>query len=412
MRLFKLGMILVATLFLAGCWSYREPDDTAWVMAVGLDRGRENDLTVSLQIAVPANISGGEAGGGGGGMKDAVEVISVEVATLQEGLELSRAWVDRRVDLSHTKFVVFGRALAEEDVGSFLGVLTRFREFRPTVKVAVANGRAEDLLRAAKPLLESSPAKYWELLAEGWAASEFIPLDGLRRLNIDAKSPGGAPGAILVAVAREKKNGTPDGGVKEEDLLIAGTIPRRGGPEVDIMGYAIFDKGRMIGVLNAGESTIRKAIRGTFRSSLRSVDDPLNPDKLIVLQVVPREPPQVDIRIGEDGLPRVAVMIPLEGDIQSIESGENYERPERLALVEQAVEEAFQRDARAALDKAQSEFGVDIFSLGFRAKRLFPTWQAWDDFNWDEKFPEAEISIEIDFKVRRVGLIRETVPLR
>ncbi|MBE0466347.1 MAG: Ger(x)C family spore germination protein [Candidatus Desulforudis sp.] len=397
-RALKLGVILLTVLFLAGCWDYQEPDETAWVTALGVDRGRENLLTVTLQIAVAAQVAGGVEGPGGG-PGEAMVVVSMEAPSILSAIELTHAWINRRVDLSHARVVVFGRELAEAAFDRYLMPLTRHRDFRPSTKVLVANGRAETLLQQGEPVLETSTALYWTLQTGAWDLTEFIPRDGFGPIVVDAKSPGAAAMPALVGLEREDE-GPPDPTRTPKGAHMAGTIPRRGGTKIDVMGAAVISGGRMVGVLNGDETGIVKMTRGDFRRTTKTLEDPLHPGQFIVVEVVPREPPRVDVRIM------------LEGDITSIQSGEHYERPEKVRLVERAVEESFRSDARVALDKAQNEFGADVFTIGFHAKRLFPTWPAWEAFEWDEKFPDAEISIDFDFRVRRIGLMRETVPFR
>lgn len=400
-------VLILMILCLPGCWDYRELDETAWVTAIGLDRGRENVLTVTLQIAVARNIAPAPGGGGGGGSEGLV-VTSMEAPSLLSALEFTHAWIDRRVDLSHTKVFIVGRELAESDFTAFIMPLARFPEFRPTVGVLVANGRAENVLREADPVLELSPGKLWDQMTGAWAATEFIPRSDFRRVYIDTGSPGAAGLAALIGVEREKE-GPPDPSHKAKGVHMAGTIPRRGGQKIEVMGAAVIEGDRMVGVLNGDETGVAKMVRGTFREMIKTVPDPRHPGRFLTVRVYPREPPAVDVRIGADGMPRVAVLIPLEGSILGIQSGEHYERPERVHQVERAVEKSLMTDARAALDKAQHEFGADFFALGYHAKQRFPTWQAWEEFAWDEKFPDAEISFDFDFKVRRIGILRETV---
>ncbi|WP_083756666.1 Ger(x)C family spore germination protein [Candidatus Desulforudis audaxviator] len=406
-----MAVLILAVLCLPGCWDYRELDETTWVTAVGVDRGRENTLTVTLQIAVAANIAGGGDGRGGAGAGETVLVTSMEAPSLLSALEFAHAWIDRHVDLSHTKVIIVGRELAETDFAATVAPLVRFPQFRPTIRVLVANGRAEAVLREAAPVLEASPGKFWELQVGGWDVTEFIPRADFHQIYIDMSSPGAAGLVGLVAV-RRREEGPADPSHKAKGSHMAGTIPRRGGPGIEMMGAAVIHGGRMVGVLNGDETGIGKMVRGTFREMIKTVRDPLHPGRFIVVRVFPREPPAVQVRIGDDGTPRVSVRVPLEGDILAIQSGEHYERPERTRQVEQAVKESLMTDARATLDKAQNEFGADFFALGYHAKRLFPTWQAWEAFAWDEKFPDAEISIDFDFRVRRIGLLRETVPWR
>lgn len=62
----KLAMVLrkalvlvlcTMVLSLTGCYDYSEPDEKAWVLAIGVDKGRENKLTVTSVVAVAVRVA-------------------------------------------------------------------------------------------------------------------------------------------------------------------------------------------------------------------------------------------------------------------------------------------------------------------------------------------------------------------
>ena len=95
----------------------------------------------------------------------------------------------------------------------------------------------------------------------------------------------------------------------------------------------------------------------------------------------------------------------------STQSGENYGRPDMVHILEEAVEKSLLEDINGTVAKSR-ELGADFLGLGLHAKKLFRTWPEWVAYNWDEKYPGADITVSVDFKVRRAGLIHEAVPLR
>jgi spore germination protein KC len=62
-----LGLGLVASLLLGGCWDQVEIEELAFALAVGLDQGTGGNLAVTLQVAVPPPQGSGAASGGGPG---------------------------------------------------------------------------------------------------------------------------------------------------------------------------------------------------------------------------------------------------------------------------------------------------------------------------------------------------------
>lgn len=405
-------LALAFLLAAAGCFDYHEPEEVAWVLAIGLDKGRQNVLTMTAVVAIPKSIAGGGGGpsgpgGGGGGRK--FQTVSMEVPTLLSGLELLNSVIDRRTDLSHTKWIVFSRELAEEDIGRYLAPLARFRQFRRTTTIVISQVRAGDFLNRGVPVLEDNVGKYYELLWRGWRYTEFIPYDTFHQFYIRAKSPGTAPVAVLASTER-KAPVYPDSSPKPKGVYEAGRLPREGGGGIEVAGAAVFNGGRMMGTLNGDETGMAKMLEGTFRRTILSLPDPRHPDKYVIVEVKLRRQPHVEVRINKEGLPVIKVEAHLEGDIISIQSMEDYERPEKIPIIEGAVRERLLEDMNRAVAKSL-EWGVDFMGFGLHAKKLFRTWQEWENYRWNEKFARASISVNLDFKVRRIGLLHESIPI-
>ncbi|WP_347490644.1 Ger(x)C family spore germination protein [Desulfoscipio sp. XC116] len=402
----SLALLLLLGLILPGCYDYSEPDERAWVLAMGLDKGRQNVLTVTVVIAVPKNIvggSGGEPTGGGG-----FYTVSLEAPTLLSSLELLNAMVDRRADLSHTKWFVFSRELAEESIAPYFGPITRFYQFRRSSHVVICEGRAEDFLAKGTPKLEDNVGKYYELLQRGWRNTEFIPFDTFHEFYIKSKEPGVASVALLASLDRETSV-FPDNSFKPKGNYQAGRIPREGGDKIEVMGGAVFKEGRMIDTLDGDEVGMQKLFEGTLSFSIMDVLDPKEPDRFLIIEVRPRQKPKIDVRIV-DGYPQITADVKLEGEILSIQSGYNYEKPDNLPVLEEAVEKHVREDLEKTIAKSQ-KLGADFLGFGLHAKKLFWTWSQWEAYKWDEKYAGANIAVNVDFKIRRIGLVRKMTPL-
>ncbi|AGL02713.1 Ger(x)C family spore germination protein [Desulfoscipio gibsoniae] len=417
----KLAMVLrkalvlvlcTMVLSLTGCYDYSEPDEKAWVLAIGVDKGRENKLTVTSVVAVPKDIAGGggqsEPGGGGGG-QGGFFTVSIDTPTILSNLELANTVVDRRVSLSHIKWIVFSRELAEEGIGEYVAPLVRFHQFRRSSQLIICEGRAEDFLAKGMPRLEDNVGKFYELMQRGWRFTEFIPFDSFHQFYYKSENPGVEPVAQLAALGNDDP-AYPDNSPKPKGQYQAGRIPRKGGSEIEIMGGAVFKEGRMMGTLNGDEVGVQKLFFGTLKRTIVDVHDPNHPDRYIIVDVIPRQKPRVDISITE-GRPQIAVDVKLEGQIISLQSGEDYEKPDRLYIVEDAVQRAIGEDINNTIAKSK-QLNADFLGFGLHAQKLFQTWPQWIAYNWKEKFTDADITVDVDYKVRRTGLVHEMVPLK
>ena len=57
------------------------------------------------------------------------------------------------------------------------------------------------------------------------------------------------------------------------------------------------------------------------------------------------------------------------------------------------------------LNKTTKEFNADIAGFGAHMSKNFLTWREWKDFDWLSRYKDATFVIDVDFKVRRPGLI-------
>lgn len=403
-----LSIVLLASMLflLPGCYDYTEPDEKAWVLAIGLDKGQQNELTVTLVIAVPKGIGGGEMGPVG---EKTYFSVSMETPTLLSSLELVNALVDREADLSHIKWFIFSRELAEEGIAHLAAPLVRFQQFRRNTGILVCEERAEDFLSKSGSMLDVNIGKTFELALRTSEFTEFVPFDNFHQFYLKSKSPG-VSSIVPLAAIEHKKQDYPDDSPKPKGAYHAGKIPRQGGREEEIMGAAVFVEDHMVGILDGDETGVQKMLEGTFRRTIISVLDPKHPGHYIIVEIRPRQKAVIDIQLV-DGYPRVSARLLLEGDVISIQGGEPYDTLELLPEMEAIIEKDLQATVNKTIAKSQ-DLRSDIFGFGLHAKKKFTTWPEWEAYRWDDKYPLADISVKVDYKMRRVGLIRDMQPLQ
>ena len=161
-------LIMACVVIVGGCWGRTEVDDLALVMAIGLDKGEEDTVYVTLQMAVPRAVaSGGGEGGrpGEGGGNEASLITTIRGRSILGLIDIANTYINRRPSFVHCKLVVIGEDLAERGLAPHISELVRFHEIRRTMFLVIAKGTAQEFIMANKPILEQNPAKNLELLA-------------------------------------------------------------------------------------------------------------------------------------------------------------------------------------------------------------------------------------------------------
>jgi spore germination protein KC len=401
-----------------GCYDSREVDDLAYVLAIGLDTGKTNTLKMTIQIAIPGAIGGGGGGGGGGseggGGKDSFLITTIETPTIYSGLNMINTYISRQVNLSHTKAFVFSKELAEKGMGSYLHVIARSREMRPNLYIVVSRTSAEDYIKSVKPKLELSPAKYYELIFQGYKHTSFIANSQFHNFYNYSESSFRNPVAILAGVNKfDSADGfnTDQSTYKEkgrskplEGDFKAGDVTRVSDEKAEVMGLAVFDGDEMVGELDGEEATSHLICTGEYKFAYWTIPDPMMKDKFVLLNIKESRDPQYSVEMV-DGKPKIDLKVKLEADILVIQSTIDYEQGEKTKLLEKATENFIKEGLLRYLNKTAKEFHSDICGFGEKMKSRFLSQPEWVAFQWKSRYKDSTFNVDVDLKIRRTGLL-------
>jgi spore germination protein KC len=382
---------------------------------------------------------------------------------------MANNFLSRRLELSHAEVAVFSEDLAKGGtIIEYLRGMIRSREFRPTINVVVCKGKAEEYLRSIKPTLDLDPAKYYELTFSAYRYTGLSIRSQLEEFYADLESPGVQPVAVLAGVNKSKppkggqSGGTAQGGqsggsggdqsggsgdsaqgdqsggsgkesqaggtqqqAKPEESTNkskgrpqplegdyeAGSIPRTGDVKGEIEGLAVFDGGRLVGEMDGEAATDYLLVNGQFHNAYKTFADPQVQGAYVVLDVSQKSKPVRRVKIV-GGKPQISVQIAVDADIQTIQSGYNYEDIKKLPILEQAVEAQLKDEIASFLSLTASTFHSDICGFGNNATGRFLTWKDWEDYHWLQQYKDATFDVNVRVKIRRPGMILQSGPIQ
>jgi spore germination protein KC len=407
-----LCLLLVLSAFACpGCGSKREPDDLSYVLLIGIDHGAENLLRISYLIAVPKSIGGGDSEGGGGGGPQAGFVTTIESPSLYASMNMVNTYVGRKISLMHAKGIIFSESMAKDGtMGKLISALTQFREIRGTDFVVVSREKPEEILSEFKPILESNPAKYMELLGSTSTYTGFLPNIQLRKFYNDIKTIGVSPVSMMVAKSDEKlPPQTGKAGYRSEGSYAAGEMVKKGGVAIEAIGGAVFRGYKMVGQINGDEIMVYNMIQGAFRRAIISFQDPQDSENIIALDVSQARTPRINISLTEQGAV-IDVELSLEGNILGNTKLIDYGLPENRVVLEQQFAAHIKRLVELLVKKTQQEFRSDVLGFGIRARRLVLTEKELEKLDWPSLYENANVNINVNFRIRRTGLLFRIMP--
>lgn len=397
-----------------GCWDRRELEDQAFVQTIGIDQAKNNQLAVTFRIAIPSKTGLGQSGGGGGGgggsaAQEASLLTTVIAPTVPAAMALTAAYVNRELNLLHTKVFIFGESFAKQGVGPVLGLMSRYREIRRNILVCVAKGTAQKLMTANTPDLEKSYAKYWEGVRMLESRLGLHP-DSLFHDFMAGVESENRDSTMLYLAKNEKSKGQDPGQLdippsfKEGDLGIkAGDVPRLSGDPVEYLGTAVFKKDKLVDTLNYTETQAFLILSGMYKMGVFAMKDPKNGNRYVSLEVRQGAPPSISVDTSGDQV-IISENISLEGDLLGDQADQDYTTNFANNKILEGAFIKHLRELSLAMLKKQQKSGADIVGYGEYAQRNFLTRSQWNNFNWTQKFKDAEFNLDFSFSIRRSGL--------
>jgi spore germination protein KC len=384
-------VILMLTPILSACWNQKELTDLAFVMALGVDKGKDEKFELSFQFVIPANVSTGQTGGGGKGLP--IAVAKSRGNTITEAARNVTKIVGRQVYYAHTNLVVISEEIAKEKdlLLDVFDALTRDPEFRRTTELVITRESSALDILSTLTLLERLPVNK---IVKQIETSESMLGEDIK-VNIDdflsgIVSSGKEPivTGYMIKGDKEKAKGS---GILEKSV-----------PDAFLKadGLAIFRDGELIGWIN------NKTARGVLwiLDKIKSTDINLDwkDKKNAINYATIRSKTKVSVTF-KNGKPIIHIKVENEGWISEANIDVDLTDPKELAKIEKKARNKIRKEIISSVETAQKQ-KTDIFGFGERVHRANPgLWRKFEG-NWNERFAELEVNVKVASYIRRGGV--------
>lgn len=360
MRRAPLVAALALSMASTGCWDFRDTEERALVLMMGIDRGQTAPYQVSVQIPIPR-----------GGAPEALiasdfRVLAEEGQSVEQALEKIRASLYRYMELGQVKVVIVGEAVAREGLAG-VDWLWHTRRVPAVAFLAVARQPVAEVISARTPPV-ALPALF--------LYHAFRPTHGIDDAVV--------PVERWQALQRLRS--------PLQDLFLPGVTARKYGLNVD--GVAVFREGRLVGWLSAEEARTLNRLRSTrFHGSLavpQGRDG--KPGDLLLTGGRSR----YGVRVGAGGEPVLWARLEAQAAVRG--HGQVPTRELEAAAARQLEEET-----RRVLGRLQA-LAADPLGFGERLRRLDPTHPAVGGPEaWRRAYARAPLEVEAVVRIRSTG---------
>lgn len=374
----RIGLILVSSLLLTGCWDRKELNEIALVRGIGIDMLENGQIEISVEISVPKTPSGagseteGTALGSGGTTLPIVR--TGRGVTIPDALEKLQKVVPRKIFWGHTEVIIINEKLAKSGLRDKMDYFVRNPRFRLHAYVFITKGKAKDMLG-----LETSLYSPSEVLSD--FSEETVMLHVTLINLLDMLNSGDVSIPMIKKVPPQKKS-------KPEQ-----TIPF-------ILESAIFKDDKMVGTINDKLTRGVKWIQNDIEESQVTVHTK-NGNGYISMTLLRAETTLEPVI--KDNKWKMIIKAHTEDDIIMNESQMNLKDPKNIIIIEKELEGKLKARLQNTLDKVQKEYRADIFGFGEAFHRKYP--KQWNESknHWDDIYPNLEVEYDIHANVLRTG---------
>lgn len=377
-------LIAYCFLFLTGCWSNIELDETALVHGVGIDKTEDNMLNISFEIVKPGgnqNSRHGSTQDDNNQMGGEHIILELKTNSLLDGARESIKYTKRKLDFGHTEAWIIGEELAKENFIRALDVVRRDQMLRLNSHIFITKDDPANVLNTSTLYENLVATELAASIEQTQFMSEYSPitLRGLYKLLEGPIRNGYIP---IISIEEVHDN---------QITAIEGT--------------AVIKKDRMIGELDrietAGLNILLDRVKG---GSIRTF---IEKDELVSLEVISLKT-KTTSTLKEKSV-EATIDIKVKGTLGDNMTFNKKVDRNFLQKVEKAISERTKKVVQTTLQKLQQDLKTDITHIGIRTHKDYPKEWRYIQSNWNEIFANAKVTINVETNVVHKGLINENI---
>ncbi len=389
-----LFFLLIPTL--SGCYDEKEIDETAYIIALGIDKGEGENYSYTFQFSSPLSLSNSESGEGSSqesgekqgksGENSTVSNLVIDAPDFYIAKNMTNNFLSKNVDMSHLKLIVFSSQIDAGGVEDHSQLLLHEREVRPHTAIAVAATSAGKYIENVNPELESNTSKYYELMSLR-SNNVYAPSKRLHDF-VDDMTAKNSDSVLPIAVNGEELKNFPS------DNSISGWMTPHNSQIASshsvLSGMAIFKDGKLSGAMDGDSAMIFNILNRSIKDCTITVANQSAPDETLSFRLTVLEPASYNTDIENNS---INISQSLQLEFLGLRLPQGYRSFDELYSYTQKVLTQRIQDFLNDISRTKK---ADILDIRNHLRLRFATWEEWNNFDWDNFYQKAKFSVNID----------------
>lgn len=403
-------IVILGLIFLSFLKNIQNIDSFAYVVAIGLDKGTNNNLKLTFQTLSPA--SGSESSNNSSGNQNSSIInTSIECSTINSGIQLINGYIgSKQLNLSHCQSLIFSEELAYDGISEYIYTFMGNSQISHSTNILVSKCSAEYYLKNSESIYEKLVSKYYNISPKYSRYTGYTDDISLVNFFSSINNTFCEPTAILSSI-HLSNNSVDNNNVHDfstDSSFKAGESPISAeNTGIEDIGLAVFKEGRLVGELTAIETIAYLMTNNKFQSCELTILNPFDENSSIDFSLSPQSNTKCTVDIV-NGSPFINVDINLNAKILSMDKNEDYSNAYILTTFENAINEYLNTILYEYLYKTSIDYGSDISGFGKYALAKFLTVNDWYDYNWNENYKNSFFKVNVSTSINSSNLLLKT----
>ncbi|WP_248925644.1 Ger(x)C family spore germination protein [Paenibacillus hamazuiensis] len=375
-------LILTVSAMLTGCWDRKEIDELALVMASGIDMTDDDQIELTLQIALPTGMPGLLQGSAKG---KPVMAISVKGSNAHELIGQLQQRLSRKIFFGHRGIVIIGESFARHGIDQVLDTLLRFPESRYNSYILTTQGAS------AKEILQLP------------YHMELIPAIGMKTMQAAKYSTATKIDEFLNSVSTHE--------IQPYTAAIRRTKMQEGESGFEIDQTAVYLDNKLVGYLSGKHL---KAFRMMHDQAKRlKLAIKIEPEKkftkgTLTVDILHFEK-NIRTFVDAGGSLQAEVSVRANSRVSANDTTLNLSKTADLTRAESALSQELHDMIAGMISQTQDEFKSDVVGFGKALHTQHPEeWKKLKSGPWLEAYPKMSVRVNAELRIVRVGRTQES----
>ena len=386
MKILKILIVLVFSIFMTGCWQYIELNDIAIVTAVGIDKeGKEYHLSVQIVNAKKQTKDYSAA------EESLVTVYDAKGKTLGEALNKISLESPFELYFGHIDMVVIGEATARLGIREYIDFLIRDRDVRKNYSLVVAKEKkAFDVLQILTPLETLPTINLINIIKTAQETSGYTSYRSFEDVLNCLYAKGKHPVVSVVEIIGDVEEGKKGDNIYE-------TIPKT---RLIAKYVGVFKGDKLVGFLKdkaaLGLNILRKRVNNSVVSFPCNDQDDYGSVKM--------DAPKVSFKTKlKNNQPSAEIKIEFTATLTDYNCAINLKKSENIKKIEKMIDKEIKTIIEETMKETQKTYKTDV--LGFGEYLYQNDYKNWGKIEkkWDQLFSNMPYKIEVKSKINNTG---------